>query len=125
VQVSPGISSGVHVPPGPGIAQKSLVDAQSAPTSHSVLHEVPSAQTKPPAHGAAVPGTHVPPPSQAPAGVSIAFAHMGAPHVVPLVGYTQAPVPSQSVAPHVPPVVQPAEQQSPFPLAPHTFDAHW
>jgi hypothetical protein len=47
------------------------------------------------------------------------------PQAVP-VGYTHPPVPSQSEAPHVPPVVHVAAQQCvPVPVAPQTPAAHW
>jgi hypothetical protein len=93
---------------------------------HDERHAVALAHFRPFGQGADVPPMHVPAPLQVPPFVSWPFWHEEAPQLVPLGGYTHAPVALQSVAPHVPPVVHAAVQQRvPVPDAPHTPLVHW
>jgi hypothetical protein len=84
VQVEPFPPVPTHVPVAPGPMQKSPVEAQSESALHDVLHEVALAHTKPPAHGAPVPGLQVPEPSHVLAGVKTPAAHVVPEQVVPL-----------------------------------------
>jgi hypothetical protein len=93
---------------------------------HDERHAVALAHFRPPEQADDVPPMHVPAPSHVPPFVSVPFWHEEAPQLVPLGGYTHAPVLLQSVAPHVPPVVQAAVQQRvPVPDGPHTPLVHW
>jgi hypothetical protein len=93
---------------------------------HDERHAVALRHFRPPGHGAEVPPMHEPAPSQVPPLVRTPFWHEEAPQLIPLGGYTHAPVVLQSLAPHVPPVVQAAVQQwEPVPDAPHTPLVHW
>jgi hypothetical protein len=91
------------------------------PVKHAVVLE----QMRLPAQGPPLPlPLHVPP-LQAVKVLVIALAHVVAEQEVEVPGYEQAPVPSQSVAPQAPPVMQAAEQQCPVPVAPQMVDVHW
>jgi hypothetical protein len=70
-----------------------------------------------------VPGAQPPAPLHVPGGVKMLRLQLPPLHCTP-VGYVHAPVPSQAVAPHVPPVVHAAVQQLPVPLVPQTPDRH-
>jgi len=61
VQVLPAatVESATQVPLAPGFWQKTPVPAQSLLDAHAVLHAVPLAQTKPPAHAWVVPAVQV------------------------------------------------------------------
>jgi hypothetical protein len=91
------------------------------------LHDVASAQTKPPGHGAGVPALHAPAPSHVPAGVSTPLLHEAPPQLVPAGGNTHAPVALQSVAPHTPPsgLHVMAQQWVPVPDTPQVPLTHW
>jgi hypothetical protein len=91
--------------------------------AHVVLHDVASAQTKPPAQAAGVAAPQLPDPSHV-LGVSV-LPVQDEPQAVPEVGYPQAPAPSHAVAPHVGlAVLHAAAQQLPLPSTSHTPDAH-
>jgi len=91
------------------VVSQKLPVAQSALTAQVVLHAVVLAQAKLPAHAAAVPAVQVPEPLQLP-GVSVEPVQDA--QLMAEVGYWHAPAPEQVVAPHVPPVVHAAVQQS-------------
>jgi hypothetical protein len=97
----------------------------SASDAHAVRQALPAAlHVSAPGHAVGVPAWHVPEPLHV-FGTSMFPVHVD-PHEVPLAGNTHAPVASQSVAPHVPPVVHDAAQQwVPEPDGPQTPAAHW
>src|SRR5262249_38186974 len=97
---------------------------QSVSTLHAARHAVALAHFTPPGQAAGTPGVHVPAPLQEPAGVSWPLLHDAVPHEVPPPGNTQAPEPSQPVAPQVPPA-QAAAQQLPVPFTPQAPLVHW
>jgi hypothetical protein len=84
---APVTSLAMQVPLPPGFAQKLVLgDTQSPSPPHAVLHAVPLAQMKPPAHGPAVPAVQPPALLHVPAGVSDEPEHDAVPHDVELVG---------------------------------------
>ncbi len=91
---------------------------------HDVLHADQLAHVRLLGHGLGVPAAQLPEPSQVD-GVSVLPVHE-APHAVPDATNTHAPLLSQSVAPHAPPIgVHAAVQQCvPVPLVPQMLFAH-
>ena len=92
---------------------------------HAVLHDVASAQMKPPAHAALTPAAHEPA-RHVEACVSIEPVQDAGAHVVDEEGKTHAPDVSQPVAPQVLPTGEhAAAQQLPVPETPQTPLVHW
>ena len=84
---------------------------QSVSAEHAVLQAVLLAQTRLPAHGAGVPATHVPLPSQFPFGASWALEQEAVPQLTLETAYRQPPFPSQ--VPSCPQVVESTVQAPP------------
>jgi hypothetical protein len=126
VHARPAFFLATHVPEAPGFWQKSpAMHWESA--AHAVRHAVPPVlHVKLPPHAAGAPAVQEP----APLHVLIVTVLPGVGHDEPQIvagaGNTQAPVASQSDAPHVPPtgLHVAAQQCVPAPIGPHTPAAH-
>jgi hypothetical protein len=125
VHGAPAPPFAAHVPVAPGLWQYVVASEQSLSIAQDVLHEVESAQTKPPVHAAVVPPAQVPAPLHEAPVVSCPDAQTVQDVVFP--GKAHAPLGSQSVAPQVPPVGLHAavQQREPVPPMPQTPLVHW
>lgn len=116
-----------HVPHVLAVTSQTLLPSQPELAVHVVAQAVLLRHAKLPVQTAAL-VEHWPVPVQVPAGVSMPALQVF-PQAVLLVGYTQAPEVSQSVAPQAPPVVQLAvveQQWVPVPpLGPQSALVHW
>jgi hypothetical protein len=100
---------GWHAAPSHQLPVAQLASPVASLDGQDVRQWMPSAaQAKELGHAVGVPGVQPPEALQA-LGVSVEPLHED-PQAVPL-GYTHAPLPSQSVAPHAPPTEHGAEQQ--------------